>query len=216
VNTVTEADVQGIAKELILQARKDNLAAIKLLFHYVLGKPTETVNPDTLDPEEWQQMVRPIPQIRKELPEALRSLPVEAANAMVGLLQQTLCETLERPQPMFEKVTNTIATNEPERQESLEDEQGAASPEEEAPSTNGERKPAETAADPSTNGERRQKTPDGPSPIGERGQKTSNGPSPIGGPGQARRLLPGLIEMAAKARLLSPSGSPGNGKRGGR
>jgi hypothetical protein len=71
------------------------------------------------------------------------------------LMRQTLRETLERPQQVFEKATNTIATNEPERQESLEDEGGAASSAEKAPSTNGERKPAETAAEPSTIGERK-------------------------------------------------------------
>jgi hypothetical protein len=51
---VTEADMQAVAGQLVTQAKLGHLAAIKLLLAYVLGKPAEPVNPDTLDVQEWQ------------------------------------------------------------------------------------------------------------------------------------------------------------------
>src|SRR6266851_2792249 len=47
VQRVTSEDMGVIADELIFKARNGNLAAIKLLFQYVIGKPTVAVNPDT-------------------------------------------------------------------------------------------------------------------------------------------------------------------------
>jgi hypothetical protein len=152
VTTVTEADMQGIAQALIAQAQRGNLAATRLVFLYVLGKPTETVNPDTLDLEEGQPIVQPIPPIVKELPEVLVSLPVETADELVGITQQAVDDALALLQQAFEKVVNAITTNEPKGQESAEEEWRAALPDEGAPSTNGEREPAETLAGPSTNG----------------------------------------------------------------
>jgi hypothetical protein len=46
--------MQAIAGQLVTQAKLGHLPAIKLLFAYVLGKPAEAVNPDTLDVQEWQ------------------------------------------------------------------------------------------------------------------------------------------------------------------
>jgi hypothetical protein len=77
VNRVTEADMERIAEDLLVKARLGDLAAIKLLFLYVLGKPAATVNPDTLDIEEWLQTVRPIPGIMREFPAALGTMPVD-------------------------------------------------------------------------------------------------------------------------------------------
>src|SRR5439155_7420984 len=51
-NCVTVDDMKHVAFILKEKAMVGDLAAIKLLFQYVLGKPTETVNPDRLDIEE--------------------------------------------------------------------------------------------------------------------------------------------------------------------
>jgi hypothetical protein len=81
VNRVTEADMERIAEDLIVKARLGNMAAIKLLFLYVLGKPAATVNPDTLDIEEWVQTIRPIPAIQRELPKAMMTVPVDVLSS---------------------------------------------------------------------------------------------------------------------------------------
>jgi hypothetical protein len=56
VNFVTEDDMKHIAFVLKERAMGGDLAAIKLLFHYVLGKPNEAVDPDRLDVDEWQKL----------------------------------------------------------------------------------------------------------------------------------------------------------------
>jgi hypothetical protein len=51
---VTEADIQALAEQMLLQARYGDVAAVKLLFAYAIGKPADAVDPDTLDFHEWQ------------------------------------------------------------------------------------------------------------------------------------------------------------------
>jgi hypothetical protein len=105
VNSVSEADIQQLADDLRIQAKLGNMTAIKLLFLYVLGKPPQPVNPDTPDIEEWKQVFQPIPQIMKEMPEAMMSLPVEVASRMVQAtqphMQQAVAEVLSLPQEQF-------------------------------------------------------------------------------------------------------------------
>src|SRR5262249_230197 len=49
VNFVTEEDMKHIAFVLKMKAESGDITAIKLLFQYVLGKPTEAIDPDRLD-----------------------------------------------------------------------------------------------------------------------------------------------------------------------
>ena len=79
VNFVTEDDMKHIAFVLKERAMGGDLAAIKLLFQYVLGKPNETVDPDRLDLDEWQKLqetARPA----KEMTEVMGRLPVNATS----------------------------------------------------------------------------------------------------------------------------------------
>jgi hypothetical protein len=146
VNRVTEADMVRIAEDLMVRARMGDLAAIKLLFQYVLGKPAETVNPDTLDIEEWQQTIGPIPQIMHELPAAMATMPVEKLSGMVRIMQPFVQEKCA------ELVANPPKTNAQEK----------PSP----PDTQ-----YDTPAPPSPNGGNGRKKPDrGPSPNGGNGQ----------------------------------------------
>jgi hypothetical protein len=57
-----------LAVQLLAQAKSGDLAAVKLLFVYAIGRPTEAVDPDTLDLEEWQLFQRtpaPVEDVRK-------------------------------------------------------------------------------------------------------------------------------------------------------
>src|SRR5262245_46223896 len=87
VQRVTEEDIVQIAEQLIVQAKLGNVAAIKLLFQYVLGKPADTVNPDILDIEEWRQCYQPLGQIMQEVPETMETLPAKVACGMVAHIQ---------------------------------------------------------------------------------------------------------------------------------
>jgi hypothetical protein len=52
--SVTAQDMEGVGRELVRQAQEGSLTAAKLLLSYTLGKPAQTVDPDTLDLHEWE------------------------------------------------------------------------------------------------------------------------------------------------------------------
>jgi hypothetical protein len=52
--SATDQDIKEITRILLTKARAGDLAAIKILFAYVIGKPAEAVDPDTLDFHEWK------------------------------------------------------------------------------------------------------------------------------------------------------------------
>ena len=54
LNRATPKDFEEIADELIKKAKTGDVAAIKLLFQYTLGKPAPSPDPDHLDVDEWQ------------------------------------------------------------------------------------------------------------------------------------------------------------------
>jgi len=83
IQRVTIDDINVIADELILQARNGKLASIKLLFQYIIGKPTVAVNPDTLDVEEFQQIYAPRKEINECAAEITQGLPPRTLNVMV-------------------------------------------------------------------------------------------------------------------------------------
>jgi hypothetical protein len=56
VNFVTEDDMKHIAFVLKMKAEAGDIDAMKLLCQYVIGKPTEAVDPDRLDMDEWQKL----------------------------------------------------------------------------------------------------------------------------------------------------------------
>src|SRR5262245_3366204 len=55
---VDEEKFRRMVRDLVEMALDKDLAAIKLVFHYVLGKPTPMVNPDDLDRLEFEQLKR--------------------------------------------------------------------------------------------------------------------------------------------------------------
>src|SRR5258708_31741394 len=52
LETVTDEELRIVAGQLMVKAKMGDLAATKLLFQYVLGKPAATVDPDTVDGQE--------------------------------------------------------------------------------------------------------------------------------------------------------------------
>jgi hypothetical protein len=54
VNSVSRADIEAIGQRIVALAMDGDMAAAKLLFAYVIGKPADVVDPDTLDVQEWQ------------------------------------------------------------------------------------------------------------------------------------------------------------------
>jgi hypothetical protein len=84
VNFVTEDDMKHIAFVLKERAMGGELAAIKLLFQYILGKPNEAVDPDRLDLDEWQKLqetARPA----EEVTTVMNRLPVNTLMDMTKI-----------------------------------------------------------------------------------------------------------------------------------
>ncbi len=79
-NKITEKDIEELAQQLLDRAKSGDLAAMKVLFNYTIGRPTAPVNPDTLDVQEWQ--------LHKES----TTDSVEVANALRGVPLPVACE----------------------------------------------------------------------------------------------------------------------------
>ena len=54
LDTVTDADMRQASRKLIELATAGDVAAIRLLFAYVIGKPAEAIDPDRLDIDEMR------------------------------------------------------------------------------------------------------------------------------------------------------------------
>jgi len=68
LETVTDEELRIVAGQLMVKAKMGDLAATKLLFQYVLGKPAATVDPDALDLHELELYRRgPSPKDAQEV-----------------------------------------------------------------------------------------------------------------------------------------------------
>jgi hypothetical protein len=106
LETVTDDELRIVAGQLMVKAKFGELAAIKLLFQYVLGKPAATVDPDALDVEEVE-MFRRAP-VHGEVNEIMTERMPAALAA--GLLRQVVPYVgQEHANLMFEAITNPEA-----------------------------------------------------------------------------------------------------------
>src|SRR5437870_6656618 len=114
VQRVTSEDMGVIADELIFKARNGNLAAVKLLFQYVIGKPTVAVNPDTLDVQEFREVYAPRKEIMEVAPQVLQGLPPRVLSTVVDIVNDACSEHLGKllslpPEQVAEATKNLAA-----------------------------------------------------------------------------------------------------------
>jgi hypothetical protein len=201
LETVTDDELRIVAGQLMVKAKFGDLAAIKLLFQYVLGKPAATVDPDTLDVQEVD-LFRRAP-VHGEVNEVLTArMPAELA---AGLLRQVVPYVgQEHANLMYEAITNPEAFAKEEQwdQDDEEDEEDKWDQDDEAdgqvtaeaprpvvageqsrpaPSTNGGTNvdPRQRATPPSTNGPIfKDKTPRQVSGNGDNGGRLPDVPRP--------------------------------------
>jgi hypothetical protein len=62
LHAVGPEDVQALARKLLELALGGDLAAASLFLLYSIGKPTEAVDPDDLDADEFTKAVRALPR----------------------------------------------------------------------------------------------------------------------------------------------------------
>jgi hypothetical protein len=91
--TVTDEDIQAAARKLIEQARAGDLAAIRLLFSYTIGKPAAAVDPDRVEVEEWKLMQETsvAPQVMSGV---LQSLPADWVVRMLQIAWPCVVQTI--------------------------------------------------------------------------------------------------------------------------
>jgi hypothetical protein len=103
---VTDQEMEVIVCELVVQAKMGNLAAIKLLFQYILGKPAAVVDPDSLDHHEVE-LFRRAPELGLFLEMIQRRMPpdflldlLRSCMPVVGQTQRELMrEAIENYHP---------------------------------------------------------------------------------------------------------------------
>jgi hypothetical protein len=87
LSCITYEEMRVIGGQLVVKAKMGDLAAIKLLFQYVIGKPTDSVNPDTLDHQEMEQYQQGMtPEQMQELMTGRRQEPGELVELVRTLL----------------------------------------------------------------------------------------------------------------------------------
>jgi hypothetical protein len=83
---VTDEDIAAIAQQLLEQAKAGDVAAARLLLSYAIGQPTEAVDPDTLDQQEWaifRQVPVPAPEVERLIHDVPIDFACELARALV-------------------------------------------------------------------------------------------------------------------------------------
>jgi hypothetical protein len=136
LEVVTEEDIKDVAAALLMKAKGGDLAAIKLLLAYVIGKPAEPTNPDRVDQEEWQ-MWKESPIQNRDLQRVLERGSPQLANNLVRAAVPSITNT------MLQRIGATMRA-------SLEPGDGAKPQVKDAPTTNGANGTARQA--PTTNG----------------------------------------------------------------
>jgi hypothetical protein len=78
LNRTTQKDFEEVADELIKKAKTGDVAAIKLLFQYTLGKPAPCPDPDDLDVDEWHRLQK-YSRVPAEMSTIFSGLPADLA-----------------------------------------------------------------------------------------------------------------------------------------
>ncbi len=173
LESVTEQDMQDICTMLILRAKGGSVPHLKLLFSYIIGKPGDAVNPDTLDLQEMEQY-------RQEL--GMEELACKVGRS---LTPEVACATVQAVRPIVvgricDALADQLMEGMPSEDLQPAGETGTEPEESGAPSPNGEIGADDEGEEPAGEAE----AGDGaPSPIGVDGGQEED--APASGPEEA-------------------------------
>src|SRR5579883_1833328 len=119
LEAVTEEDIRAAMRVLKEKALQGDVAALKLLFAYTIGKPQPAVDPDTLDLEELQLIMQK------------HSTPADVVERVVGctpveLLLKMLRAMLPGLQRDKESMAAKVLSQPEEIEEEVSEEEAAA------------------------------------------------------------------------------------------
>jgi hypothetical protein len=95
LTAVTADELAQVARKLFEQARDGDAASARLLFSYTVGKPSETVNPDKLELDEWE-MYRKMPVLHKDFEAVFNAPLVEALCRVLRICLPFLIDHQEK------------------------------------------------------------------------------------------------------------------------
>jgi len=95
LDSVTEADVARLGRELMAQAVGGDVAAAKVLLSYVVGKPTAPVDPDRVELEAWKLLLS-WPTVAEVLAATWAVRPAAAAQVVEAEAPATGDEVMKR------------------------------------------------------------------------------------------------------------------------
>jgi hypothetical protein len=109
LNRVTDQDMEECADKLLEMSKSGNLAAMKLLFSYVIGKPQPATDPDRVDVDEWQ-IYRETNPMKQEAATLIKAGTPQQHLDLVRLMRPVIAE-INRQEMNSELDLNEIATD---------------------------------------------------------------------------------------------------------
>jgi hypothetical protein len=95
LSTATELGVITLGVKLLADALAGNMAAAQLYLSYVVGKPTKAVNPDTLDAEEFREILAR-PGVKEVMAALMNINPGVAAELLINAGPKTVDDLLAK------------------------------------------------------------------------------------------------------------------------
>jgi hypothetical protein len=109
LNRVTDQDMEECADKLLQMSKSGNLAAMKLLFTYVIGKPQPATDPDRVDVDEWQ-IYRETNPMKQEVATLIKAGTPQQHLDLVRLMRPVIAE-INRQEMNSELDLNEIAAD---------------------------------------------------------------------------------------------------------
>jgi hypothetical protein len=147
IESVTQEDIQEVARRLVALAKEGNVQAAKLLLSYAIGKPQPAPEPDRMDADEWQ-IYKDTTPMKAESATVISAGPPELHLQCVRAMRPAIARLMQQ---QIDEIAREMSQEREEREqrEAAEDERFLASPPPEAI------EPIEMEREPSSNGEHR-------------------------------------------------------------
>jgi hypothetical protein len=96
LDSVTDDDIRAAIDALKQKAREGDVAAIKLLLSYTVGKPAASPDPDTLDLHEIKTILANHAQTEEDMFDIVNGMPAELLTSMLHAMLPGLLESKRR------------------------------------------------------------------------------------------------------------------------
>ena len=96
IDAITEEDIKDIATAMLIKARAGDVAAAKLVFSYVLGRPAEAPDPDRLDLDDWQLLHEKVVTDQAQIMKPMCGVPLDWLLKVMPFVVETQNERLNK------------------------------------------------------------------------------------------------------------------------